>query len=243
MKKKFQNIAVNFVFYFALLALWEAFGSRLIPAPTKIVATLVKIFPSLGTDLCYTLLEAFGGLLIGTVFALLVVTLMDFFGPVRAALSPLVVISQAIPFHIISPILIMLLGFGILPKLTVVSLVCFFPLTLTLLTAFDNVDKNLLDVARLFGASKMQTLRYLKAPLSVSNFFAGLKISAVYCISSAVISEWMSGDVGIGVYMLRAKRSYDNAKVFAVVLLITLLSILVYYVLEQLQKKTEKDVL
>lgn len=243
MKKKYRNIGISILVYTLLIIIWETNASEILPPPSKIFKTIVDIFPTITGDLSYTLLEAFGGFAVGVTLALITVVLMDLFSAVRTAVSPLIILSQAIPFNLIAPLLILILGYGILPKLVLVSLVSFFPLVMTVICAIDNIDKDLIGVAKLYGANKLQTLYYLKFPLSMPNFFAGAKIGAVYCMSSAVIAEWMLGDKGIGAYLLRAKRSYNNARVFAILVLVTLISVLIYFVIERIQKYIEKDLI
>lgn len=235
--KKLRNIVVNLLIYGALLLLWERFSPETIPAPSLILQRLWEILPKITDDFAYTMMEAVAGFAAGVAAALLVVTLMDLSATVKSAVAPVIVLSQSIPFNVVAPILIMALGIGLLPKILVVSLVCFFPLALTLLSSFDNVDKSLLEVASLFGANRLQTVRYLKFPMAVPGFFAGCKIGAVYCLSSALIAEWMVGDAGLGAYMLRAKRSYNGAAVFAVILIIVALSMAVYYLLQYVERQ------
>ena len=87
------------------------------------------------------------------------------------------------------------------------------------------------------GANDIQIFRYLKLPHSLPHFFAGLKVSSSYCIVSAVISEWLGGTNGLGVYMTRVRKSYSFDKMFAVIILVSALSLLLMALISLLEKK------
>jgi ABC-type nitrate/sulfonate/bicarbonate transport system permease component len=129
------------------------------------------------------------------------------------------------PTVAIAPLLILWMGYGVAPKIALVFLVCFFPMTIGLLGAFTQTDGDAVRLLRSMGAKRWQIYRYVKLPQSLPAFFSGLKISGAYSIVGAVIAEWLGGDAGLGVYMIRVRRSYSFDKMFAVILLTSVLSI------------------
>jgi ABC-type nitrate/sulfonate/bicarbonate transport system permease component len=148
---------------------------------------------------------------------------------------PLLVVSQTIPTIALAPLFAVWFGLGLLPKVIVVFLVCFFPIVVSLVDGLDSVDADLLNLFRTMGAKKVQIFRYLKMPASMVNFFSGLRIAATYSIMGAVIAEWLGGEKGIGIYMLRVKHSYALDKMFAAVLLIIILSLVLFKVISLLE--------
>ncbi len=122
------------------------------------------------------------------------------------------------------------------PKITLIVITTFFPITVGLLEGFRSADKDAVDLMKAMGASRMQIFRFIKLPGSLSHFFAGLRVSAAYSIVGAVIAEWLGGYYGLGVYMVRVKKSYSFDKMFAVIFLISAISLLLMGLVDVLKK-------
>jgi ABC-type nitrate/sulfonate/bicarbonate transport system permease component len=207
----------------------------ILPSPTRIASALVRDFELIRYHSARTLYASFVGFGFSIVLAFILAIIMDSFEIIKKALYPLLVISQTIPIIAIAPLLIIWFGFGTLPKIIIVVIVCFFPIVISLVHGMESIDE---DYLRLFN--------HLKLPFALVHFFSGLKIAATYMIMSAVIGEWLGGDRGIGVYMLRAKNAYALDRVFASILIIVIMSILIIYAIEILGNRvlhwqTERD--
>jgi ABC-type nitrate/sulfonate/bicarbonate transport system permease component len=150
----------------------------------------------------------------------------------------MIVMSQTVPIIVIAPLMAMWFGFGILPKIFVVVLVCFFPVTISLIEGLQGVDQELIDLMRTMGASRLQIFMKIKIPFTMPNFFSGLKIAATYSIMGAVIGEWLGGEAGLGVFMLRARHAFALDKVFASIIVIVFLSVTLFYIIAALQRLT-----
>jgi ABC-type nitrate/sulfonate/bicarbonate transport system permease component len=120
-------------------------------------------------------------------------------------------------------------GYGILPRLAVVVLVCFFPVSINLLQGFSAVDQDQIRLMRTLGANRAKILWHVKFPSGLLHLFSGIRIAATYCVMAAVLAEWSGGGTGLGIYMLRTKRSYAFDRMFASIILIVCLSLLLYY--------------
>ena len=138
----------------------------------------------------------------------------------------------------IAPLLVLWLGYGILPKVVLIVITCFFPMTIGLLSGFASADPDFIHMMRAMGASNWQIFRYVKLPSSAEQFFSGLRISASYSVVGAVISEWLGGFEGLGVYMMRVKKSYAFDKMFAVIFLISVISLILIKAVDLLKKKS-----
>jgi len=241
--KKFQNIADKWLL-FLLILLWQATVSLglvkpyILPSPAAIVTELFSSFKVLVYHAAITFMEGIVGLLAATLIAFITALLMDRYAGVKKALYPLLVISQTVPIIIIAPLIAMWFGFGIAPKIFVVVLVCFFPVTISLTDGLSEVDPELIDLLRSMGARPYAIYTKVKLPYTLSNFYSGLKIAATYSIMGAVIGEWLGGKAGLGVYMLRARNSFALEKVFASILIIVLLSIGIFGLIKWIQKRT-----
>ena len=171
------------------------------------------------------------------VLSFAVAFLMDQFRVVREAVYPLLILTQTIPTVAIAPLLVLWLGYGILPKVVLIVITCFFPMTIGLLSGFASADPDFIHMMRAMGASKWQIFRHVKLPSSAEQFFSGLRISASYSVVGAVISEWLGGFEGLGVYMMRVKKSYAFDKMFAVIFLISIISLILIKAVDLLGKK------
>lgn len=239
--KNVNNIIYPVMFFIVLLLIWEGvsrFGAVprfILPAPTMIIYSLFVNFPSMGLHILITLYETILGFIISIIISVIVSLFMDSIPSIKKILYPLLIASQTIPIIILAPLFIIWFGYGYLPKIIIVILICFFPITISLLQGFATVDNELLDLLRSMNASKLQVYKILKFPSAMPSFFSGLKIAATYSIMGATIGEWVGGKNGLGVYMIRAKYSFATDKVFAAILVITVLSILMLKIINLIE--------
>jgi ABC-type nitrate/sulfonate/bicarbonate transport system permease component len=209
----------------------------MLPSPVEVVTALVGDFPLLMYHARVTLTQAFFGLLCGTMLGFIFAVLMDRFKPLYEALNPIIVITQTIPAVAIAPLLVLWFGYEMMPKIILIVIVTFFPITIGLLDGFRSVDKDVIKLMKSMNASEFQIFRYVKWPSSLGYFFAGLRISSAYSIVGSVISEWLGGFAGLGVYMTRVQRAFAFDRMFAVIFLISILSLLLMKFVKILQKK------
>ena len=215
----------------ALIIIWQGVCSAglvpgfMLPSPVAVVVALVGDFPLLLSHLWTTLAEAALGLAIGVAIGAAAAVVMDRFETVYLALSPLLTVSQTVPTIAIAPLLVLWFGYGMLPKVLLVVLATFFPVTVALVSGFRSVDPDQIDLMRTMNASSWQIFRYVKVPAAAEQFFSGLRISATYAIVGAVISEWLGGFTGLGVYMTRVRKSFQYDRMFAVIIITSALSL------------------
>ena len=215
----------------ALLALWQAVvvvgivPNFLLPTPVQVVQALVEDAALLASHCVTTLAEAAAGLAAGVALGFVFAVLMDRFESFYLAFEPLMTISQTIPTVAIAPLLVLWLGYGALPKVVLVIISTFFPITVSLASGFRSVDPDVIDLMRTMNASRWQIFWYAKLPAAADQFFSGLKISATYAIVGAVIAEWLGGNEGLGVYMTRVRKSFSYDRMFAAIIVISALSL------------------
>ena len=238
MTKRLQSITSKLPAAVALrllILLWQflcqsgAVPAYMLPSPIQVVKALFTDLPTILRHAVVTLQEAFYGLCIGVVLAFVMATLMDHFRILNKALYPIMIITQTIPTIAIAPLLVLWMGFYMAPKITLVVITTFFPITVGLLDGYKSVDKDSIDLMRAMGASKVQIFFHVKLPAALPQFFSGLKISASYAVVGAVISEWLGGFEGLGVYMTRVSKAYAFDKMFAVIIFIVIISLLLMF--------------
>lgn len=226
-----------------ILGIWQtASGTGMIskfmlPSPVDVVKSFISDFTVLMSNAKVTLMEAFVGLAMGVLIGFLMAVLMDRFEKVYQAFYPLIVLTQTVPTVAIAPLLVLWFGYEMMPKVILIIIVTFFPITVSLLDGFRAADRDTINLMRSMGASKMQTFWFVKFPGSLSQFFASLRISASYAVVGAVISEWLGGFNGLGVYMIRVKKAFSFDKMFAVIFLISAISLILMKLVNLLQKK------
>jgi len=204
----------------------------ILPAPTQIINSFWQSRSLIFYHLIPTVVEAIIGL-IGAVFvSIFIAVLMERFKMMRKIIYPFLILSQTIPFIILAPLLTLWFGFGLLPKIIIISLVCFFPITINLIDGFQAVDPAILHLLTSMGANQKQMFKWVKWPSSLPNFFSGLRIAAAYSILGAVVSEWMGTDRGLGILLIRSSKSYLTDRVFATIGVITILSMAVVLLVE-----------
>ncbi|NLK64386.1 MAG: ABC transporter permease subunit, partial [Tissierellia bacterium] len=137
-----------------------------------------------------------------------------------------------------------------LPKVTLIVLTTFFPITVSLLEGFHSADIDAINLLKAMGGNRLQCFVHIKLPSALNQFFSGLKISVSYSVVGAVIAEWLGGLSGLGVYMTRVRKSYSFDKMFAVIFFISIISLILMFAVSYLSravmpwenKKNRKDV-
>ena len=167
---------------------------------------------------------------------------MGYFKYVRMALYPIFVISQTIPLIILAPLFAIWFGFGFLPKVLIVVLMCFFPITVTFTQDLIKSDEDMDNILKVMGASKWKSFRLARIPQALHGLFSGIKIAVTYSITGAVISEWVGAKEGLGIYMTRAMTSFRTAVLFADVAIIVVVSLVLYRLVEIVENKFIKNI-
>lgn len=214
----------------------ELVPAYMLPSPVDVVRAFVDNFSIMMRQASVTLQETVYGLAIGIVIAFVVAALMDRFAILYKAIYPVLVVTQTIPTIAIAPLLVLWMGFGMAPKITLVVITTFFPIAIGLLNGFENVDPDAVNLLRSMGAGRLQIFRYVKLPNATASFFSGLRVSAAYAVVGAVVSEWLGGFEGLGVYMTRVKKAYAFDKMFAVILFISAISLVLMGIVVLLER-------
>jgi putative hydroxymethylpyrimidine transport system permease protein len=175
-----------------------------------------------------TLVEVLLGLAISLAAGVAFAVAMHLARPLRDAAYPLLVGSQAIPIVVLAPIFVLAFGYGMGPKLAIVALICFFPITVNLLDGLRSVDPQLLKLMRSMGASRLRTLRSVELPSALPSLFSGLKVAATVSVIGAVFGEWAGADEGLGRLVLLGNNQLQTPRVYAGIVLLTLMAVALF---------------
>lgn len=214
-----------------LLALWE--GScwlfrlpvYVLPAPSRIFVAFVRDFPLLLDHAAITLLEVALGLGIGGAIGLALAILAFYVRPLGQALNPFLVGSQVVPLFAVAPLLVLWFGYGIWPKVAVAAMITFFPVAMNLLDGLRSVPPELLEFFQALGAGEGRLLRLVRLPATLPFLLSGLRVGATLSLVGATVGEWVGASRGLGYLMIQANARLRMDRVFAVVLLLTLLGL------------------
>ena len=140
-------------------------------------------------------------------------------------LLPFVIASQAVPVIAIAPILIIWFGFGMLPKVLVTGLLCFFSLVINSMAGYASVEREALDLMDSVGATRRQIFLKVQFPAALPNIFVGLKLAAAASAIGAIVGEWVGADKGLGPVIMSANSAFLTADIFAAIIYLALMAI------------------
>jgi putative hydroxymethylpyrimidine transport system permease protein len=213
------------------LGAWEIYvqtggvDSLILPAPHQIAKSLFDDRSLLWSNFLVTAREVLLGVLAAAVAGLVLATGIHFSTTLRLSVYPVLVASQAIPIVLLAPLLVFWLGFGILPKLIVVALVCFFPIVVTTLSGLAAVDPDLLKLMRTFDAPRLRTFRHVELPAALPGVFTGARVAVAIAVIAAVLAEQAGSNSGLGYVFEISIGQVLTARAFAVVLILCLFAV------------------
>lgn len=219
-----------------LLGLWEllvrqwGLSALVLPAPSAIAASL---WTGLATGYFWphtraTLQALLLGLAAGSAIGLLAGMALAESELLERVLKPYVVVSQVVPKLALAPLFVLWFGFGMLPTVLITALICFFPLMENTLTGLRQVDAQRLQLFRMLGATRLQTLLRLKLPTGLPAILAGLRVAVVLALVGAVVAEFMGASRGLGAVVIAAQGMMDTTLMFAALVLIAAMGLLLY---------------
>jgi putative hydroxymethylpyrimidine transport system permease protein len=228
-----RSYGLSLLLVLLLFGIWEVVSRSgtvkdyILPAPDQVLTELWNDWGFVFKSATWvTFQEVFIGFLIATVAGLGIAMVLHWSPVLRRAVYPLLIASQTIPIVVLAPILAIIMGYNIGPKLVVVALVCFFPIAINTLDGLRSVDEEYVRMMRTLHGTRWLTFRRIELPSAMPSFFSGMRISATFAPIGAVFGEFSGSNDGLGFVMLQAGPQLQTTRVFAAVLLLTVMSIL-----------------
>ena len=218
----------------AIVALWQLIASLpgvdhlTLASPQETWQALTRDSGLLFSNAATTLLEVALGLAIAVVLGAGAAIGMHLFRPLRDAAYPLLIGSQAIPVVVVAPLFVLAFDYGIGPKLAIVALICFFPVTVNLIDGLRSVEPELLKLMRSLGASRLATLWKVELPAALPYLFSGLRVAATVSVIGAVFGEWAGADRGLGRLVLLGINQLQTPRVYAGVVILMGMALLLF---------------
>ncbi len=218
----------------ALLVAWEAtvrlagVAPWLLPPPSAIPGAFGAVGGALFDHALVTGLEVVLGIAASVAVGLAVAAAIVASPTVERALYPLLVASQTVPVTVLAPLLLIYLGYGIVPKIALVTLICFFPITVNTVDGLRAVDHEAITLLRTFGASDRQIFAKVRWPAALPYFFSGLRLAATYSVIGAVFGELLGASAGLGYYIRTQTPRFKTAEVYAATLILVLIGVALF---------------
>lgn len=227
-----------------LVVLWESCVAYfdipvwLLPSPSTIGMAFVDWGGELWGHSLTTLYETLVGFALAIALAVPLAVAVVVSGFLRKTIYPILLALQSVPKVAIAPLLALWIGFGVLPKILVVFLVCFFPIIVATATGLGSVSAPVMDLIRSLSATHLQTFVKIRFPSAMPHIFVGLKIAITFAVIGAVIGEFVGSESGLGYLILVSSSQARTPVAFAALVILTVMSIVLYYVVEFIEKVT-----
>lgn len=229
-----RRVALTLLLLAGLVAVWawvaslDSVDDLTLASPREVAQAFEDDWSLLWDNAWVTLQEVVLGLAIAVVTGVVFAVGMHLSRTLRDAAYPLLVGSQAIPIVVLAPIFVLAFDYGLGPKLAIVALICFFPITVNVLDGLRAVDPEQLKLMRSFGASRLRTLRAVELPAALPNFFSGLRVASTVSVIGAVFGEWAGADSGLGRLVLLGNNQLQTPRVYAGVVILTLMAVALF---------------
>jgi putative hydroxymethylpyrimidine transport system permease protein len=227
----------------ALIAMWEAIirvfdvPKYLFPAPSQVALALRDDWSTyLLPAMWVTMNEIVQGFVIAAVAGVALAIVLHIFGPLRRAVYPLLIASQTIPIVVLAPILVIVLGFGLAPKLVIVALICFFPIVVNGLDGLRSVDEEFIRMMRTLDAGRWAIFKRIEFPAALPSIFSGLRVAATFAAIGAVFGELSGASAGLGYVIQQATPNLQTARIFAAIVILSLIAFALFALVSLLER-------
>jgi NitT/TauT family transport system permease protein len=226
----------------ALVALWEFLARKfqipswLLPAPSLIGESMLEWRSELLGHSLVTLFETLVGFALAIAISIPLAVAVVYSPLLQNTIYPILLALQSMPKVAIAPLLALWIGFGTLPKIVVVFLVCFFPIIVATTSGLTAVPSSLMDLIRSLSATSVQTFVKIRFPTAMPHIFVGLKIAITFAVIGAVIGEFVGSENGLGYLILVSTSQSRTPLAFGSLVLLTVMSIVLYYAIALIER-------
>jgi NitT/TauT family transport system permease protein len=212
----------------------------IVPTPTAIFGVFQKNFTLLMDNLRPTLIEALAGFVIGNLAAVLLAVLFVHSRVLQAAYFPIVLFFNTIPILALSPIIILIFGLGMTPKIVIAAVICFFPTLVNMIRGLDSASDNEHELFRVLSATRSEIFWSLRLPRALPMLFSSLRIASATAVIGAIVGEWIGSDKGLGALIIQATFNYQSDRLYAAIALSSSLSIALFCLVVLVERRIIK---
>lgn len=209
----------------------------IVPTPTAIFGVFQKNFSLLIDNLRPTAIEALAGFVIGNLAAVLLAVLFVHSRVLQAAYFPIVLFFNTIPILALSPIIILIFGLGMTPKIVIAAVICFFPTLVNMIRGLDSAGNNEHELFRVLSATRWEIFWSLRLPRALPMLFSSLRIASATAVIGAIVGEWIGSDKGLGALIIQATFNYQSDRLYAAIVLSSTLSIALFCIVVLIERR------
>lgn len=237
-RQSLANIGPAIALSAGVIIAWEAVirlfkvPTFVLPAPSAIAGALIANWQSLARATQATSLEVFFGFVLSAIVGILVALIIVRFERFGRALYPLIVLFQNVPKIALAPIFILWFGYDLSPKVLLIVVIAFFPVTIDMLAGLQSVEPSFVALMRSVGASPGKILLRVRIPHSLPHLMAGLKVAITFSVIGAIVGEFAGANQGLGYVIQFASTQLDTPLIFAALVVVSVLGLAFYYVVE-----------
>ncbi len=200
----------------------------IVPTPTTIADVFQKQWPLLFSNLWPTAVESIAGFVIGNSVAVLIAIVFVYSRIVQAAYFPVVLFFNTIPILALAPIIILIFGLGMTPKIIIAAVICFFPTLVNMIRGLGSATHNEQELLRILSATQWETFWRLRFPRALPMLFSSLRIASTTAVIGAIVGEWIGSDKGIGALIIQATFNYRSGQLYAAIVLSSSMAICLF---------------
>ena len=216
---------------------WSGVPSYIAPTPTQILGVFVQQWPLLVSNFMPTFIEALAGFAIGNSAAVLLAVVFAYSRFMQAAYFPVILFFNTIPILALSPIIILIFGLGMMPKIIIAAVICFFPTLVNMIRGLASSTHNEEELLRVLSATPWETFWRLRWPRSLPMLFSSLRIASATAVIGAIVGEWIGAEKGLGAMIIQATFNYQSDKLYAAIVMSSSLSIFLFLVIVAIERK------
>ncbi len=216
---------------------WSGVPNYIAPTPTQIFQVFIKQWPLLVSNFTPTFIEAVSGFVIGNTAAVLLAVVFAYSRFVQAAYFPVILFFNTIPILALSPIIILIFGLGMTPKIIIAAVICFFPTLVNMIRGLSSSTHNEEELFRVLSATPWETFWRLRWPRSLHMLFSSLRIASATAVIGAIVGEWIGADKGLGALIIQATFNYQSDKLYAAIVMSSSLSIFLFLAVVLIERR------
>jgi len=232
--------AASILLAWQFLLPWLGVPAYIVPTPTAIYAVFQKSLALLLSNLWPTLIEALAGFVIGNLTAVLLAVVFVHSRMLQAAYFPIVLFFNTIPILALSPIIILIFGLGMTPKIVIAAVICFFPTLVNMIRGLDSASSSEHELFRVLSATRWEVFWSLRLPRALPMLFSSLRIASATAVIGAIVGEWIGSDKGLGALIIQATFNYQSDRLYAAIVLSSSLSIALFALVVLVERRVIK---
>ena len=209
----------------------------IVPTPTAIATVFQRQWPLLMSNLTPTVIEALAGFVIGNTAAVLMAIAFVHSRLLQTAYFPVVLFFNTIPILALSPVIILIFGLGMTPKIVIAAVICFFPTLVNMIRGLDSASANEHELFRVLSSSRWEVFWRLRLPRALPMLFSSLRIASATAVIGAIVGEWIGSDKGLGALIIQATFNYQSDRLYAAIVLSSSLSIAIFTIVVLLERR------